>query len=74
MTFTPDEHDLQFEGLVVDILDVYILSEILFMELNDIYIRPAIYMSCANRYLGLIFYESLQIIQQFAMEIPSHFS
>ena len=41
LAFTPDEHDLQFEGLVVEILDVDFLSGILFMELNDISIRPA---------------------------------
>ncbi len=40
-TFTRDQHEFVFEGLVVENLDVELLAGTPFMELNDIAIRPA---------------------------------
>ena len=39
--FTRDDHELYFEGLVIDNLDVDVLAGIPFMEHNDISVRPA---------------------------------
>lgn len=39
--FTRDEHELYFEGLVVENLDTEVLAGIPFMEMNDISIRPS---------------------------------
>ena len=41
MTFIRDSQQLQFEGLVVENLDVEVLAGIPFMETNDIAVRPA---------------------------------
>lgn len=41
VTFTRDDQQLQFEGLVVENLDVEILAGTPFMECNDIAVRPA---------------------------------
>ena len=39
--FTRDTHTFQFEGLVVEDLDVDILAGSPFMSVNDIAVRPA---------------------------------
>ena len=39
--FTRDTHTFQFEGLVVEDLDVDILAGTPFMSVNDIAVRPA---------------------------------
>ena len=39
--FSRDTHDFNFEGLVVENLDVEVLAGTPFMERNDVAIRPA---------------------------------
>jgi hypothetical protein len=40
ITFTRENYELCFEGLVVENLDVEILTGTPFMETNDIFVRP----------------------------------